>query len=229
MRRGRVAGASVAAALVLAVLGGCTLLRGPDYVPTPLPTPDESAHEAAERYLGYLESGDAASAALMIKSVVDHPEKVYAGADLLTNEVYSAAVARIEDATITDERDTSEYSTTVDVQYTLRGEKREGQFMLDSSDGTWWVGTTANGSIFVTLAPPEGDAIPATYEIAGQTVSLAKDGQEGFLLFPGIYSITVDVPDSQVVDPTANPVTREIEIGFDINVTKVTIPVASAP
>lgn len=222
--------APAAVLLLLAALSGCSFARDDSGLAPPEPVPTETARAAAERYVGFLEDGDAESASAMNRPFVEHPEKVFAGTELLTNDAFSKAVARIEDAKVGEEIDSSgDFSSTFAISFTLDGVEHDEKLTLHSEIGKWWVFSGGTGSIFVQLVPPEGDKVPATYEIAGQTVTMAENGRPGFILMPGVYTLTIDVPESLVVDPAANPLTREIVINFDGTPTDVRIPVTALP
>ncbi|CAN5262924.1 hypothetical protein BH11ACT5_BH11ACT5_20170 [soil metagenome] len=215
--------AAVAAALLVLSLAACA--SGGDGPAAP----EETAQHAAERYLSYLADGDAASALAMIPSITDNPEKVYAGLELLSDDVLAAAASRIENPTITAEADSAGSTTTFDVTYSLAGEARNGALVLQLDGPDWVVGSAdGKGALVVELVPAEGDPVPATFEIAGTTVSVAANGRPGFLLFPGVYSIRVDVDPALLVD-SATPLTTSVEIGFDGQPTRVEIPVSALP
>lgn len=215
-------GAAVVAVLLALSLAACAPGGGSA-------GPEETAQQAAERYLGYLADGDAASALAMVPSLTDSPDKVYAGVELLTDDVLAAAESRIESPEITAEAEGAGSTTTFDVTYSLAGEERDGKLMMQL-DGTDWVVGSADGkgALVVELVPSQGDPVPATFEIAGRSVSVAENGRPGFLLFPGTYSITVDVDPALLVD-ASTALTTTVEIGFDGQPTRVEIPVTSAP
>ena len=214
--------AGVASALLVLVLAACTTGGGDG-------APGETAQHAAERYLGYLADGDAASALAMVPSLTDSPDKVYAGVELLADDVLAAAESRIENPEITAESDGAGSTATFDVTYSLDGEARSGRLMMQLDGADWVVGSAdGKGALVVELVPAQGDPVPATFEIAGRTVSVAENGRPGFLLFPGVYSIRVDLDPSLLVD-AATALETTVEIGFDGQPTRVEIPVSSVP
>jgi hypothetical protein len=202
------------------VVAGIVLLmpRTPNLIDTQHPSPAL----VVEAYLTALADGDA-EAALAIDTL-DPKAPPYLHADresFMTNQVLGSALERISKIE-TKVTSADDQVATVDGSFFLAGETYQYTFHLEWNEQTWVIGGSMASQFLVYSYTDNADdyqfldRVTLPFTLAGTAPSaLAGDGADnvlGYIAYPGVYELVVDMDEATLADAEATPLVRQLVV-----------------
>jgi len=177
--------------------------------------PDPAA--TAKRYLDAIASGDADAAREIDETSFGAYPVQFTGTDLLTNKVLGAAEERITDVKVKLKGATEERAS-VTTSFSLRGERYVQPLFLvwNKSTESWLAEASFAAPINVSAKTGEPGSLRYLPFRVGDSAQLTQtaeaDTMMGYVVYPGVYTVTVELDPATVVDIDANPLVRDVTV-----------------
>ena len=171
----------------------------------------------AQAYLDAIADGDADAARAFDESSFDEYPVQNTGTTLLTNEALGSAVERISEVSVKLQGATED-SATVATSFTLAGEKHTQSIYLvwETESKTWQVERSFASPISVSADNGEPNGLRYLPFQVGDSDGLQQKADDktllGFVAYPAVYNLTVDLDADQVDDIEANPLERQVVV-----------------
>lgn len=171
----------------------------------------------AQAYLDAIAAGDADAARAFDESSFEAYPVQNTGTTLLTNEALGSAVERISEVSVKLQGATEE-SATVATSFTLAGEKHTQSLFLvwDTVSTTWQVERSFASPISVSADNGEPDGLRYLPFQVGDSAKLQQKADDktllGFVAYPAVYDLTVDLDPDRVEDIEANPLEHQVVV-----------------
>jgi hypothetical protein len=172
-------------------------------------TDHPSSARVVEKYLSAISSGDARTAESLDAGV--RAKAPYSGSDqktFLTDDALGAATSRIVDITsVVTLADSSR--ATVQSRWTLAGKHYSHLFALhwSKSPATWVLDDSLANVVQITAYSSTGQTSPG-FTLGG----IAAGDAASYVVYPGVYHLSVNIPASSLVDASKTPVSRELTV-----------------
>ena len=185
--------------------------------------PQTSVHPApsivVDEYLTALSVGDGERAREFDGHILE--SDVFAERELgsfVSSQSLDAASERISDVSVSDVT-SNEETATVAYEFTLAGEQFSGRINLtwDAATEAWLLDSSFAVTLTVeTYVDDRLDSGSPNFTLGGvapaSLASIPNGNGLGYVVYPGVYDLVVDIDPAIVRDPAENPVTREIVV-----------------